>query len=289
MANGIDWFRWHHGSVTDPKFALVARKANVRLGDVIAVWAYVLETASAATARGSFGDIDCEAIDCMLGMDDGSTDAILNAMQERSLIDGGAVLSWEKRQPKREDETAAERKRRQREREHEIEVAASVTSSASRDVTQSHADVTHGHDREEKSREEKTNTKTARKRAAPAVLVSVDNLVEEGVDRQHATDWLVARKSKGLPLTPTAWKETKAESLKAGLAVGEAIRVAAANGWAGFKASWMDQARGQVAVTVPSTDKRGETFLADQDARKKAATKPPAEILAIARGAVRAA
>ena len=24
MAGCIDWFRWHHGSVTDPKFKLIA-------------------------------------------------------------------------------------------------------------------------------------------------------------------------------------------------------------------------------------------------------------------------
>ncbi len=47
MAGGIDWFRWHHGSVTDPKFQLVAHRAGVRLGDVMVVWAFVLENASA--------------------------------------------------------------------------------------------------------------------------------------------------------------------------------------------------------------------------------------------------
>ena len=62
MANGIDWFRWHHGSVNDPKFGLVAMKADARVGDVIAVWALVLEQASANTDRGAFGDIDHE--DC---------------------------------------------------------------------------------------------------------------------------------------------------------------------------------------------------------------------------------
>lgn len=39
MAGGIDWFRWHHGSVTDPKFKLIAKKkAGARVGDVIAVF-----------------------------------------------------------------------------------------------------------------------------------------------------------------------------------------------------------------------------------------------------------
>ncbi len=83
-------------------------------------------------------------------------------------------------------------------------------------------------------------TKTARKRAAPAVLVCVDDLVADGVDRQCATDWLVNRKGKDLaPLTPTIWQQTKAEADKANLSIAEAIKTAAGNGWGGFKASWL--------------------------------------------------
>lgn len=104
MAGGIDWFRWHHGSVTDPKFQLVARKAGVRLSDVLAVWAFVLEKASSSEDRGTFGDIDCESVDCLFGLDDGKTSEILQHMESRDLVANGSVSAWEKRQPKRERE-----------------------------------------------------------------------------------------------------------------------------------------------------------------------------------------
>lgn len=161
MAGGIDWFRWHHGSVTDPKFPLIARRADARLGDVIAVWAFVLEQASAADERGVAGEIDCEAVDCMLDAHDGTTQRILAAMEARGLLADGVVCKWSKRQPKREDETANERKRRQREREHAAAMAESATSQSDvtrrdkPDVTQCHADVTAGHARGEERREEK--------------------------------------------------------------------------------------------------------------------------------------
>lgn len=131
MASGIDWFRWHHGSVTDPKFKLVARRAGVSLPDVIAVWAFVLEKASAAEDRGSFGELDCEAIDCLFGIDDGKTAAILEQMGIRGLVDGGRITAWEKRQPKREreDTTAAERQANKRARD------ASARQSAQNDAT----------------------------------------------------------------------------------------------------------------------------------------------------------
>lgn len=138
MAGGIDWFRWHHGSVTDPKFLVVSRKAGVRLGDVLAVWAFLLEKASAAEKRGTFGDIDGEAVDCLLDMDEGATDRIIAAMQGRSLVDDGAISAWDKRQPKRErdDPNAAERKAIQRDRESRQQEPSVATQS---NVTPCHA------------------------------------------------------------------------------------------------------------------------------------------------------
>ncbi len=136
--------------------------------------------------------------------------------------------------------------------------------------------------------------KTARKRAAPAVLVSVDVLVQAGVDRKHAADWLAVRGKKNLPLTETAWDETQAQAVKAGLPIGEAIRRAAAEGWAGFKASWLerDEAPHRAdpqALTVPSTDTRADEFNAAMREREATMTRPPAAILALAGKAVRTA
>ncbi len=94
-------------------------------------------------------------------------------------------------------------------------------------------------------------TKTARKRASPAALVSVEDLVAQGVEKQHASDWLAARKVKSLPLTLTALEATKGEAIKAGLSLPSAIKTAAGNGWAGFKASWLtSDSRDGSAVAV---------------------------------------
>ncbi len=138
----MDWFRWHHGSVSDPKFQLVAKRASATVAEVVAVWAFVLETASQSESRGQFDGIDCEAVDLALGMVDGTAQRILIAMEQRGLIEGGRIAAWSKRQPKREDESANERKRRQREREHAERIGKPecVTGSESRAVTQSHAE-----------------------------------------------------------------------------------------------------------------------------------------------------
>lgn len=153
MANGIDWFRWHHGSVTDPKFQLIAKKAGASLPDVLAVWAYILESASASDVRGQFTDIDAEALDCLFSFPDGRSAEILEAMQSR-VLDGNAVKRWHERQPKREreDSTAAERKRAQRARD-------SAQGGDVDDVTPCHAASHQDTPREEESREEEKEQK----------------------------------------------------------------------------------------------------------------------------------
>lgn len=66
-------------------------------------------------------------------------------------------------------------------------------------------------------------------------------MISEGVDQQVAKDWLTVRKAKRLPLTPTAWEETKTEAEKAGMTVAEAVRTAVKNSWGGFRASWLER------------------------------------------------
>ena len=48
----MEWFRWFEGSTTDPKFAVVARRTGQPVAFVIAVWAQILERASASKERG---------------------------------------------------------------------------------------------------------------------------------------------------------------------------------------------------------------------------------------------
>lgn len=162
MAGGIDWFRWHHGSVTDPKFALVARRTGASLPDVLAVWAYLLEHASAADVRGTFAPIDFEAWDCLFGFPDGRTKAIHDAMQDRNLVDGGAVTSWEKRQPKREreDDLSTERSRAFRQRQKEEKAA-----------TERQEEACNAAQRQETPREEKRREEEKREiQGAPEVF-----------------------------------------------------------------------------------------------------------------------
>ncbi len=82
-----------------------------------------------------------------------------------------------------------------------------------------------------------TNTHASGKSKSKASL-GVADLVAEGVERKHAEDWLKVRTAKRAPLTQTAWDDVKAEAAKAGITSADAVRIAAASSWQGFKATW---------------------------------------------------
>jgi hypothetical protein len=162
MAGGIDWFRWHHGTVTDQKFPLVARRAGASVAEVIAVWACLLERASMNEAeRGWLGEsIDFEAMDCALGLDDGKAHAIFAALQQRSLVDEALhVSAWPVRQPKRErqDDNSTERSRafRAKQRQATPETADATPSNATQ-----RTETPRGEESREEKKEQDTRTST---------------------------------------------------------------------------------------------------------------------------------
>lgn len=135
------WFRWHHGTVTDPKWRTVASRASrsvsriVTVGHVVSVWAAMLECASQASPRGRLLGWSDEDVAAGLGFEEEEVRAIREGMQGKTL-DGDSLIAWDARQIKREDATAADRKRAQREREAQAK-SRDVTGDgdASRDVT----------------------------------------------------------------------------------------------------------------------------------------------------------
>lgn len=83
--------------------------------------------------------------------------------------------------------------------------------------------------------------------------IGMTELMAEGVEQQHAEDWLTVRKAKRAPLTRAAWDDLKAEATKAGITPAEAVRIAAASSWQGFKASWLHSEGGNRAPSKPKS------------------------------------
>lgn len=99
------WFRWHHGTTTDPKWRVIAAKCGAPVSLVIAVWATLMEKASESSVRGTLEGWEPEEIAFVCDANAETVRAVYDAMQGRTL-DGNTLISWSKRQPLREDGSA---------------------------------------------------------------------------------------------------------------------------------------------------------------------------------------
>jgi hypothetical protein len=163
------WFRWHHGTVTDPKWRVVASRCvtNVTVGHVVSVWAAMVENASQATPRGHLQGWDDEDIAALFGYDVAQVTGIREAMQGKTL-DGDDLASWEKRQPSREDSSAERTRGWRKRRSEEAKLqATNVTegNAAKRGVT--HSDARGEESREEKKEQEQSSLRSDSSTAAP--------------------------------------------------------------------------------------------------------------------------
>jgi hypothetical protein len=57
----MDWFRSWHGAPTDPKWLVIAKKANVPPAIVSAIFWALLDHASQTDDRGDIGSFDAES------------------------------------------------------------------------------------------------------------------------------------------------------------------------------------------------------------------------------------
>lgn len=143
----LDWFRSWHGAPTDNKWLLIGRRACVAPGMASAIGWALIDYASQQQERGSVIGFDTETYAAFSGWDEDDICAVIDAMQDKSMIVNGRLSAWEKRQPEREDPTATERKRKQRERDSAQQVrdipnkegASRTVTSMSHNVTQGHA------------------------------------------------------------------------------------------------------------------------------------------------------
>lgn len=163
----IDWFRSWHGAPSDPKWRTVARRASCRPGDVAAVVWYLLDRASQAPERGSIAGYDAEIIADTLGYETVTVEAIIVTLRDKQFIDANdRITAWERFQPIREDDNAAERARAYRERKRAEANALKaqetpcerIVTPPSHTVTQAEREITTDKSREDKTQKESLAT-----------------------------------------------------------------------------------------------------------------------------------
>jgi hypothetical protein len=119
------WVRLWDDMPTDPKWRVVARRSGRQLPEVLAVFVFMMTNAGAnATERGRMTNWSDEDVGAALDMDAEHVTSIREAMQGKTL-DGDKLSGWDRRQPKREDNSSerarAWREEQNRKREEEKE------------------------------------------------------------------------------------------------------------------------------------------------------------------------
>lgn len=145
------WFCLHDGTVSDPKWIVIARRSGQPKAVVLSIWIALLEHANQQDNRGSLQGLDCEVLDALFDLEPGASEAVLLAMADKGLIAGDMIANWEKRQFKPECRaerktslSSTERSRQSRERRRAAACNVSATNATAcndlqRDATQCNA------------------------------------------------------------------------------------------------------------------------------------------------------
>lgn len=135
----MNWWRAHHGIATDPKYAVVLRhiasqcvtdRLVTTRAEILAVWVWLIDFSSQNEPRGSIAGVDSAQIAVTLDIPDGTVESIINALSKFGMITDNLLKSWDKRQPQREDDSAARtRQWRDKKRDNVTRSDAVVTHS----------------------------------------------------------------------------------------------------------------------------------------------------------------
>lgn len=159
------WFRWWVGCVDDPKLSVVSNVSKQTRAVVIAIWACILERAASAEVKGNLTEIPTDELSVTVGVEAEAVDAVVKAMRAKGMLDESRVVSWEKRQPIREDESSY-RVRKHRDMKRNV----TQCNAVKRNVTQCNAPETETETETEsyKEREEKVEKEEKEQSAGSA-------------------------------------------------------------------------------------------------------------------------
>ncbi|WP_417070797.1 hypothetical protein [Niveibacterium terrae] len=229
------WFRLYAEFATDPKVQMLSEVNQRR---------YIM----LLCLRCSNGDVTLhdEEVAFQLRISNEEWAATKAVLVAKGLIgEDGLPSAWDRRQYR--SDSSAERVRKHREnkkRACNVTVTAPDTDTDTevnqkQTVAPDGAQVAAAPEHSDGEPEQQTGAETVSPAEPKAKTVGVKALVAEGVDRKVAEDWILVRKQKRSPLTETAWAATKSEIAKAGLSVGEGVRICAERVWVGFRADWL--------------------------------------------------
>jgi hypothetical protein len=104
--SSLSWWRSWNGAPTDHKWAVIAKRSGVKVGIVSAIAWALMDYASQNKDRGSIKGFDVETYSVYSGFEEKEIESVISAMEDKEMIVDGKFYNWEKRQPKREDDSS---------------------------------------------------------------------------------------------------------------------------------------------------------------------------------------
>lgn len=242
MAN--QWLRLWHEMPNDPKWRTIARNSGQLIGNVMSVYLHLLVSASNATERGRTQNICADDLASALEISASEVESILAAMQGK-VLDGDKILGWEKRQVLKEDGSAERGKLFRENKKMEERIA---------ELEQLLNERTIPNDSERKRPLDKDKDTDNKDTPSAPRFNALHELKKRGVQDQTASDWLDLRKKKRCPLTATALNQIIEEADTAGMSLERALAISCRQGWAGFKASWLDGEKAKEPAQLPKRE-----------------------------------
>ena len=244
-----NWVRLWEDMPTDPKWRVVARRSGRPLSEVLSVFVFMMTNAGAnATERGRLQNWSDEDVGAAIDMDGEHVTAIREAMQGKT-IDGDRLTGWERRQPKREDNSSErarawrEEQKRKRTEKEESERERTQPNAEKRPETDADADA-------DTPQESEPSPRVVGARSAPPPKPSPKEILAEVVSDQTASDLVAHRKKIRKPLTDRAAREL-AKSLSATGEPEGAAAMMLLNGWHGFNPDWYSNAKARAGPSRP--------------------------------------
>lgn len=157
----MSWLRWWDGTCSDPKWRVIAARSGQPVGNIVSVWAWLLERAR--QTDGDLGELDAEEIAVTYGYEPEGVEAILRTLSDKGLIEEGSIRNWRKRQPRREDDS---RERVKAWREKKAEKAVTATLDEPRNAVVTHCNAPEAEAETERTEATASVSRTKAKKSA---------------------------------------------------------------------------------------------------------------------------
>jgi hypothetical protein len=236
-----DWIKVRTNLWDDPRIGALCDKAGVSEATVVGGLYWLWATADSHSAKGELPNMSLKTLDRKTGIP-GFGDAMVEIGWLYADSTGLTILKFDEHNGASAKKRAEDAKRKALAYKG-VGETAQLFPDPSDNSPQNSGEKADESGKSPELDKDKNKKKSKPKPSSPSaqkVSAEQKELESMGVEPQHASDWLKARKAKNLVATTTAFEQAASEAAKLGWTFPEAIAYAAGKGWGGFMSKWVE-------------------------------------------------